>query len=82
MNITTTYTSNGNGRSQIRATGAGRQRTVSYDQSRSPEWNHGNAAGTLALVLIEGDTARTVAARTARITRHRVEGKMRFSLGE
>lgn len=81
MNITTTYVTNGNGAGQIRATGSGRQRTVAYDHAYSPEWNHGNAAGTLALVLITGYTARKVAADTAKVVQHRHNGKMRFSLG-
>lgn len=50
MNITTKYTTNVNGRSQIVAKGGGKQRTVSYDPSRSNDWNHGAAAGTLLRV--------------------------------
>ena len=49
--IRTQYKTNANGGSQILAKGAGKQRTVGYDPSRSSDWNHGNAAGTLALVL-------------------------------
>lgn len=51
MNIRTRYTSNANGCGQILAKGAGRQRTVSYDDALSSDANHGNAAGTLALAL-------------------------------
>lgn len=39
------------GASRIVAKGAGKQRTVPFDPSKSSDWNHGNAAGTLALVL-------------------------------
>ena len=51
MDIKTKHISNASGRGQVKATGAGRQRTVSWDHSKSNDWNHGNAAGTLALVL-------------------------------
>lgn len=51
MTITTTYKTNHNGTGQILAKGAGRQRTVAYNDAHSPEWNHGNAAGELALAL-------------------------------
>lgn len=51
MNITTKHTSNASGRSQVIAKGGGKQRTVNVDPSKSADWNHGNAAGTLALVL-------------------------------
>lgn len=53
FNITTTKTSNANGRPQVIAKGAGKQRTVSYDLSRSLEWNMGAAAGTLLDVLVD-----------------------------
>lgn len=49
--IHTKTTSNASGRSQVIAKGGGRQRTVSVDQSKSNDWNHGNAAGTLGLAL-------------------------------
>jgi hypothetical protein len=49
--IRTSYQTNASGRSQILAKGGGKQRTVNYDDSKSSDWNHGNAAGTLALVL-------------------------------
>lgn len=49
--ITVKPTSNANGRAQRIATGAGKQRTVSLDFSKSDDWNAGNAAGTLALAL-------------------------------
>lgn len=51
MIIRTAATSNASGRSQIVAKGGGKQRTVSVDLSKSSDWNHGNAAGTLALAL-------------------------------
>lgn len=49
--IHTKYKTNASGRSQVLAKGGGKQRTVNWDASRSTDWNHGNAAGTLALVL-------------------------------
>lgn len=49
--IHTKYVTNSAGRSQVKATGGGRQRTVNWDASRSTDWNHGNAAGVLGLVL-------------------------------
>lgn len=80
MNITTTKKSNANGRPQVTAKGGGKQRTVNYDLSRSAAWNHGNAAGTLGLVLFEGDKSREIAAKHARVTKD-TGGKMVFSLG-
>lgn len=35
----------------ILARGAGKQRTVAYDPSKSADWSHGNAAGVLGLAL-------------------------------
>ncbi len=49
--ITVKATSNASGKSQRIATGDGKQRTVSVDFSKSDDWNAGNAAGTLGLVL-------------------------------
>lgn len=49
--ITVKPTSNASGRPQRIAKGAGKQRTVSVDLSKSDDWNEGNAAGTLGLVL-------------------------------
>lgn len=49
--IRTAYKTNPNGRGQIVAKGNGKQRTVSFDPSKSSDWNHGAAAGELALVL-------------------------------
>lgn len=49
--ITVKPTNNVNGRAQRIAKGAGKQRTVSLDFGRSDDWNLGNAAGTLGLVL-------------------------------
>lgn len=39
------------GAARIVAKGAGKQRTVAFDHSRTMAENHGLAAGTLALVL-------------------------------
>lgn len=69
MNITTKHTSNANGRGQVIAKGGGKQRTTSWDYSKSDDWNHGNAAGTLALVLFQGETARRLAAKMATHTK-------------
>lgn len=83
MRINTKYQTNANGRGQILATGAGRQRTSNYDDAKSLRWNHGNAAGTLALVLVQGRTARRLAAETAKVVKTSEDGcKMTFSLGE
>lgn len=49
--IRTEYKTNAKGRGQIVAKGGGVQRTTSVDQSKSSDWNHGHAAGVLALVL-------------------------------
>lgn len=50
MSITTKNTSNAAGLSQVIAKGGGKQRTVPVDRSKGYAWNHGNAAGELALV--------------------------------
>ena len=51
LTITTTYKTNDKGQGRITAKGGGKQRTVAYDHSASPDRNHGLAAGTLALAL-------------------------------
>lgn len=51
MKIVTTYKTNANGRSQILAKGAGRQRTINFEDADSFPRNHGNAAGELGLAL-------------------------------
>lgn len=51
--ITTTYTSNAAGTGVIVAKGAGKQRTIKYDHSRSPAINHFAACGTLLNVLTD-----------------------------
>ena len=58
MNITTTPHPT---KQKIVAKGGGKQRTVEVDTTRSDSWNHGNAAGELARVLIQGDRARELA---------------------
>lgn len=65
MRITTRYTSNNNGTGQVLAKGGGKQRTVNWNHIKSNDWNHGNAAGTLALVLFQGDQSRAIAAKVA-----------------
>lgn len=65
MRITAKVVHNHNGTAQILAKGAGKQRTIAYDHALSHERNIGNGAGTLALVLVQGDRARAVAAKTA-----------------
>jgi hypothetical protein len=52
LTIVTTYKTNAAGKGQVIAKGENKQRTVTYDQSKSIEWNHGAAAGTLANVLL------------------------------
>lgn len=49
--IRTAQTSNASGRTQVVAKGAGKQRTVSWQQDKSTAWNHGYAAAHLAVVL-------------------------------
>lgn len=65
MKIDTVRKSNSKGTAQILAKGGGKQKTVNYDHEHSPSWNHGNAAGELALVLFQGETSRKVAAQVA-----------------
>lgn len=48
MNIKTAPHESGQ---KIVAKGGGKQRTVAIDSNKSSSWNHGNAAGTLALAL-------------------------------
>jgi hypothetical protein len=48
--VRTSYV-NVNGTPKVLAKGAGKQRTTAWDLSKSTDWNHGNAAGALALVL-------------------------------
>lgn len=48
MNITAKHNTETD---KIVAKGGGKQRTVAFDHSKSEDWNIGNAAGTLALVL-------------------------------
>lgn len=62
LNITVRATSNSKGTPQRIAKGGGKQRTVAVDLGKSSDWNAGNAAGTLAAVLIQGDAARRIAA--------------------
>lgn len=49
--ITTKHISNANGRGQVLAKGAGKQRTVSWLHEFNSDRNHGLAAGALAEVL-------------------------------
>lgn len=49
--ITVKPTSNNSGRAQRKATGAGKQRTIAVDFSKSEDRLMGEAAGTLANVL-------------------------------
>ena len=51
LTITTKYTTTSTGAGRILAKGAGKQRTLPYDQARSAERNHGEAAGELAKAL-------------------------------
>lgn len=49
MNIVTKHVSNASGRSQVKATAQGKQRTVSWDHSLTREQNYANAAAALLL---------------------------------
>lgn len=49
--IRTAYTTTATGASRIVAKGGGKQRTIPFDPAVSSDRNHGNAAGTLGLVL-------------------------------
>lgn len=49
--IRTSYNTTATGAGRVTAKGAGKQRTIPFDPAVSSERNHGNAAGTLALVL-------------------------------
>ena len=49
MNIKTTQKSNASGATKITARAAGKQKTVTYDHSRSNAANHGIAAGALII---------------------------------
>jgi hypothetical protein len=51
MVIRTQYV-NVNGTPKVLAKGGGKQRTTAWDLSKSTDWNHGNAAGVLAKVLL------------------------------
>lgn len=53
FNITTLHTSNASGRAQVRATGHGKQRTVSLDHAKSDDANRGAAVGALLNVLCD-----------------------------
>lgn len=49
--VTTAITSTPAGATRYVAKGQGKQATVKPDLSKSNDWNHGNAAGTLLLKL-------------------------------
>ena len=51
MIITTKYTVNDKGAGRVVAKGNGKQRTLPFDHGSSIGWNHGQAAGHLALAL-------------------------------
>jgi hypothetical protein len=51
FSIITTVTSNASGRAQVKATGHGRQKTISLDHSKSDAWNRGAACGALLNLL-------------------------------
>lgn len=59
MKIRTKYQTNAQGRSQILAKGGGKQRTTTYDPSKSSDWNHGNGAGSLAIALVASELPGT-----------------------
>jgi hypothetical protein len=45
MKITTQYRTDGNGKGKVTAKAMGKQRTVVYDHSSTPDVNHARAAG-------------------------------------
>lgn len=49
--VNTTYKTNASGRGQILAKANGKQRTVSYDDARTADYNHAAGAAALANVL-------------------------------
>lgn len=75
--IRTEYQTDGKGAGRIVAKGNGKQRTVPFNHAHSADWNHGNAAGTLGLVLFQGKRSRDI---MADVSRHMVEhdGRHRF----
>lgn len=81
MNITTTYKTNHNGRSQILAKGGGKQRTISFDAARSFDYNHGAAAGILLRAHF-GQVGEPALTDLMSNIRHEIlgNGKHRFSL--
>lgn len=54
MKVTTTHTTNANGRPQVVAKCNGKQLTHNVDLSHSEDWNHGTAAGALLVKLGAG----------------------------
>lgn len=53
LTIRTEYVTSVSGKGQIKATGHGRQRTISYAHSQSVEVNHAKACGTLVNLLTD-----------------------------
>lgn len=80
VTITTKYVSNASGRGGVLAKGGGKQRTIPWDHSKSDDRNHGEAAGTLALVLFQGATARRIAVKTATHEYHENGHTFHFSI--
>lgn len=56
FNVITTRTSAPSGAGRVIAKGRGKQRTHKWDLSKSADWNHGTAAGTLLLALGHDDS--------------------------
>jgi len=53
FSIITEHVSNASGKAQVRATGHGKQRTVSLDHAKSDDANRGAALGALLNVLCD-----------------------------
>jgi len=85
LNITTVHLANASGRAQVKATGHGKQRTVSLDHSKSPEANAGAAVGALlAAIATDVQRAKVLHPSGGQRVRHTWDspfgGKMRWTI--
>jgi hypothetical protein len=79
--ITTQYRTDPSGKGKVTAKADGKQRTVSYDPSRSVDYNHGAAAGALLRVFV-GQVGEQFVDELLSGTRQEVldNGRQRFTL--